>query len=386
MTEREIRKEVEKILFSLDEKEWTLIFHAIKKAVPKAKLEYKDSKADSGSQKFIFENLDEDPDHVMIPSDFIPALMDHLDKRIVGQEDAKRAIVGALYLYIKYDIRQPILFVGNTGCGKTYLIKTAVEWADTYCGYVHFASKNVSYLTAEGWSGDNYSVSLRLFDGVLLEGHKYIVLFDEFDKIMQPSHNSNSEDYNAQICGQIMNIISGEDRHLANIDWSRILVLGAGSFEWAESERKKVVLENRQQIGFGTCGKNTLYTERQLLERAGVIKEILGRFAYICHLDKLTEKDILRILTISAEDGGFLNQTIDLFNKEGIKIVFSSKACERIAARAAADDHGARSIQSILYDLLGPDRLVDLKLRGETEFHITGEEGEDKHYIDCRQR
>jgi len=308
---------------------------------------------------------------------FVQELMGYLSERVIGQDEAKKAITGALLQYFRYDIRSPLLLIGGTGCGKTHLINTAMDWARENVPHVHFVSKNVSYLTAEGWSGDNYAVTLGDEDFQNMQrNHYYVMHWDEMDKIMKPAHSRSGEDVNAQICSQIMNALSGEDKMLAYIDWSRVLVICTGAFEWLNEERRKVKRESATPVGFGRVGSQAArMTERELLEHAGVLKEMLGRFSSITHLDPLDEKAMLRILRLPAANGGFLETRRAVFKKEGIKVALEPGALERIAARAAADRHGARSIQTILHDMLGPEAMVDCLLSGQKILRITGKEG-----------
>ena len=244
---------------------------------------------------------------------------------------------------------------------------------------MHFASRNTSYLTPEGWHGEDFSETVsHCFGDYQAPNDFYVLHLDEVDKIMMPSHNSAGEDVNAQTCSQIMNALSGEDCRLGGVDWSRVLCICTGAFEWLAKEREKYAMENRTPAGFGRAESEAAQpTERQLLERAGVMKELLGRFASITHLEPLDEKAMLQILNLSAEDGGMLATQRALFEKEGVKVVLDPDAKEWIAARAAVDAHGARSISTILHDCLGPERLVNAILRGQKTLHITGKEGMD---------
>lgn len=325
---------------------------------------------------------------------FARELMSYLNARVVGQNTAKKAITGALLQYFRHNIRQPLLLIGGTGCGKTHLIKTAMDWARENVPHVHFTCKNVSYLTAEGWSGSNFETTLGDEDFKdMVQDHYYVMHWDEIDKIMKPAHSSSGEDVNAQICSQIMNGLSGEDRKLADVDWSRVLVICSGAFEWLKDERRKCKLDYGTQMGFGSIESPAArLTERELLEHAGVLKEMLGRFSSITHLDPLDEKAMLRILRLPAANGGFLETRRAVFKKEGIKVALEPGALERIAARAAADRHGARSIQTILHDMLGPEAMVDCLLSGQKILRITGKEGmpnersADLDLSGCRRR
>ena len=313
-----------------------------------------------------------------VSSTFIPDLMRHLNKKVISQSAAKKAIIGTLYKYLKHDVRQPLLLIGGTGCGKTHLIRTAMKWVENNMPDVHFISRNVSRITPSGWSGDNFDEVLRT---TMVPGHRYIIHLDEIDKLMQPQHDSNGEDLNASTCAQLMNAISGEDHQLAGIDWSQVLVICTGAFEWLEEERKRAAIEGKAPVGFGTEARQSALSERELMERAGVIKELLGRFACITHLEPLTEQAMMDILCLPAKDGGLLEAEMDLYKKEGIEIILDSGARERIARRAARDKHGARSIQTVLHELLGPGVLVDLKLTGRKTYKITGREGEHGRHV-----
>ena len=308
---------------------------------------------------------------------FVQELMGYLNERVIGQDEAKKAITGALLQYFRHDVRQPLLLIGGTGCGKSYLVNTAMRWVQENVPNVHFVSKNVSYLTAEGWSGDNYGVTLGDEDFQNMQrDHFYIMHWDEMDKIMKPAHSRSGEDVNAQICSQIMNALSGEDRDLADIDWSRVLVICTGAFEWLKEERRKCSLEQRTPVGFGSAGNPVArMTERELLEHAGVMKELLGRFSRITHLEPLDEKAMLQILRLSADKGGYLEMQRRMFKREGINVIVDPGTLELIAMRAAADRRGARSIQTVLHGVLGPETLVDCLLRGQKALHITGKEG-----------
>lgn len=193
-----------------------------------------------------------------MPNTFITDLMQHLNRRVIGQEEAKKALVGTLYQYLKHNVRQPLLMVGGTGCGKTYLINTAIKWIAETMPTVHFASRNVSRLTPAGWEGEDFEDVLCVFK-TLEPGHSYIVHMDEIDKLMVPRHNSDGEDFNAAACGQVMNAISGEDQRMAGIDWSRILVVATGAFEkpfglnlvMCQSIRKQKVLKTGGEAPYG---------------------------------------------------------------------------------------------------------------------------------------
>lgn len=112
---------------------------------------------------------------------------DFLDRRVIGQEKAKRILSVAVHEHLKRlnlkDMdKSNILLVGPTGSGKTLLAKTLSEFMD-----VPFAISDATSLTEAGYVGDDVeNVLTKLIDaadGDIERAQKGIVFIDEIDKI-----------------------------------------------------------------------------------------------------------------------------------------------------------------------------------------------------------
>lgn len=90
----------------------------------------------------------------------------HLDKYVVGQEEAKRTLSVAVYNHYKRlnqskksDVeiqKSNILMIGSTGSGKTYLAQSLAKFLN-----VPFAIADATTLTQAGYVGDDAETMLR---------------------------------------------------------------------------------------------------------------------------------------------------------------------------------------------------------------------------------
>ena len=84
-------------------------------------------------------------------------IYEHLDRRVYGQKEAKRAAAMLLWNHVN-GRRQNVLFAGPTGCGKTEIFRQLAKL------YPNIVIHNATSLTGAGWKG-NTKVR-NLFDGV----------------------------------------------------------------------------------------------------------------------------------------------------------------------------------------------------------------------------
>lgn len=315
----------------------------------------------------------------MLSLDEIPTpkeIVEHLDKYVIGQDNAKKYLSVAVYNHYKR-LMQPvtdddveieksnIIIVGPTGTGKTLLAKTIAKLLK-----VPFAIVDATVLTEAGYVGEDIeSLLVRLLqacDYNLEEAQKGIVFIDEIDKIARKGDNpSITRDVSGEgvqqgllklLEGSIVNVPpNGGRKHpeqkMIPVDTKNILFICGGAFEGIE--RKIAQRLNTHVVGYGTdkgtrqIDRNNLmnYVTPQDLRSFGLIPEIIGRLPILTNLEPLDRDALKRILT--EPKNAIVKQYQKLFDMDGIKLIFEEDALDLIVDKAIEFKLGARGLRSL---------------------------------------
>lgn len=231
----------------------------------------------------------------MLPS--LKQLQEQIKKTVKGQDKATNKVCTAFYKYLikliakkdfSIEVKHPsiILLKGNTGVGKTFLIKEVSNSVG-----LPFIEMNAKSIAQENWEGRSF---LKLIEQNLHHlDSKYnrivtsaVIFIDEFDKLTTENTSSKSDNVNIEIQSGLLKYLEGFNTTIGKriFNFSECMFVLAGSFNEVNEKVTKT-----KQIGFNSISNNLEIT-RQLFIDCGLLPELAGRIQEYVELEPISKE------------------------------------------------------------------------------------------------
>lgn len=258
-----------------------------------------------------------------------------------------------------------VFMIGPTGTGKTYLSKKLSEILD-----VPMLTFDATTLTATGWHGndvdDIIKALMRKADFNFKRCEEAIIHIDEIDKIA--ANKMELMDINGTAVQQmLLKFIEGVKVQYSGseINTENILFIVSGAFENLESLKKS------NRIGFQVNAED----EENLIEnliKFGMLREFVGRFSAITHLEEHTKENLKKILTEPKDS--VISQYQNIFKAENIELKVLDETVDKIAELSLENKTGARGLKTyldklllnIMYENLGNSKIKEIHISKDT--------------------
>ena len=267
-----------------------------------------------------------------------------------------------------------LLFIGPTGCGKTYMIQQVAKMMS-----VPMVIIDATSITESGYVGlDVEEAIARLYqaaDQDIEKTEKGIIYIDELDKKSRKSESSSiTRDVSGEGVQQaLLKILEGCEVKVPPtggrknpageyimVNTKNILFILGGAFVGLKDIINKR-LDAGSGIGFASnLSKHNVedadtfelisQVRQEDLIQFGIIPELIGRVPVIVPFKELDEEDLVRILT--EPKSAIVKQYQKMFGLDHVELEIAQVALRQIAKQAMENKTGARGLRGILETLL----------------------------------
>lgn len=341
----------------------------------------------------------------------------HLDRFVIRQEDAKKALSLAVcdhYNHAKYLKRladehpdkcdqiefakQNVVILGLTGVGKTYLVKHIAELIG-----VPFVKADATKFSETGYVGGDVDDLVRELvkraDGDVSLAEYGIIYIDEIDKLATRGNMMGRDVSGRGVQTALLKLMEDTEVSVRNpmdiqsqmqamfqmragggpskdsVRTRHILFIVSGAFSGLQEIISKRI--GRQSIGFEAVSEQTANEDSvfrsvntQDFLDYGFEAEFIGRLPVRVVCDPLDKDALCEIMERS--EGSLIRQYEREFEAYGVRARFDRSALEAIAAQAVHEKTGARGLMTVCESVLR-DFKFELADSGLSELVIDGE-------------
>src|SRR5437763_3465910 len=278
-------------------------------------------------------------------------IYEHLDRYVIGQTSAKRAVATAAHQHLKRieQRRQGkatllrksnLLLMGPTGSGKTHIARKLAELLE-----VPFTVVDATEYTEAGYYGKD--VEVMVAELLFKSGHSIdatqrgIIFIDEIDKIARRTGSARTGAGSRDIGGEgvqqaLLKLLEGREifvplnvtqhwnKHdFVQIDTADILFICAGTFS-----DLAMYGDGEKTIGMLGQGDEKLKKRKRVgmkeLSEYGMLPELLGRLPVIVQLDPLDEAQLVDVL--AGPPDSLVREYQALLAADEVKVEFADEA------------------------------------------------------------
>jgi ATP-dependent Clp protease ATP-binding subunit ClpB len=271
-------------------------------------------------------------------------LEDELHRRVIGQDEAIRAIADAVRRSRAglQDPKRPIgsfIFLGTTGVGKTELAKALAEYLFddenmmTRIDMSEYQEKfSASRLVGAPPGYVGYDEGGQLTEAIRRKPYS-VVLFDEIEKAHPDVFN---------ILLQVLDDGRLTDNKGRTVNFKNTIIIMTSNMG------SSLIRENFEQLTPANREQVIADTQSQVLDllRKTIRPEFLNRIDEIIMFTPLDEQEIRRIVTLQ------LHHIEQMLLKNGLTVTFTPAAVSLIADRGYDPQFGARPVKRVIQDLV----------------------------------
>jgi ATP-dependent Clp protease ATP-binding subunit ClpX len=300
-------------------------------------------------------------------------IFERLERYVIGQEEAKRAVAIAAHNHLKrlqarrqhrgsLIKKSNILLMGPTGSGKTHIARNLAEILS-----VPFTTVDATEYTEAGYYGKDVEV---MISDLLFKAHhsvedtqRGIIFIDEVDKIARRTQGARNGAGSRDIGGEgvqqaLLKLLEGREvfvpmnvtqawnkSDFVQIDTRDILFICAGTF----SDLHDFGDSGARPLGFGAEEAVRKVRRRISVKQLvdfGMLAEFLGRLPVVVQLHTLGEEELLRVLTEPPDS--VLREFRELLAYDEIELDFTEQALRAVVRFSVDKGLGARGLRSIL--------------------------------------